>query len=87
MNETTDPPKDDQTRRKYVFVGGLPRSGTSLLCRNIARMEDCTGLKNTGVFEDEGQFLQDVYAVPLSMVAPAGAGSIRVCTAQRAQIC
>ncbi len=63
MNETTDPPKDDQTRRKYVFVGGLPRSGTSLLCRNIARMEDCTGLKNTGVFEDEGQFLQDVYAV------------------------
>jgi hypothetical protein len=24
-------------------------------------MEDCTGLKNTGVFEDEGQFLQDVY--------------------------
>jgi Sulfotransferase family len=46
---------------KYVFVCGLPRSGTSLLARNIARLEDCTGLKNTGVFEDEGQFLQDVY--------------------------
>jgi Sulfotransferase family len=46
---------------KYVFVCGLPRSGTSLLGRNIARMEDCTGFKNTGVFEDEGQFLQDVY--------------------------
>jgi hypothetical protein len=26
-------------------------------------MEDCAGFKNTGVFEDEGQFLQDVYAV------------------------
>ena len=61
MNETTDPPNGDQSRRKYVFVGGSPRSGTSLLGRNIARLEDCTGLKNTGVFEDEGQFLQDVY--------------------------
>ena len=61
MNETTDPHNGDETARKYVFVGGSPRSGTSLLGRNIARLEDCTGLKNTGVFEDEGQFLQDVY--------------------------
>jgi hypothetical protein len=53
----------DQTRCKYVFVGGSPRSGTSLLGRNIARMEDCTGFKNSGVYEDEGQFLQDVYPV------------------------
>src|SRR5260370_21272633 len=56
-----DSRKGDQTSRKYVFVGGSPRSGTSLLGRNIARLEGCTGLKNTGVFEDEGQFLQDVY--------------------------
>jgi hypothetical protein len=63
VNEASDKPGADQTRRKYVFVGGSPRSGTSLLGRNIARMEHCTGLKNTGVFEDEGQFLQDVYAV------------------------
>ena len=48
---------------KYVFVCGLHRSGTSLLGRNIARLEDCTGFKNTGEFEDEGQFLQDVYPV------------------------
>ena len=61
MNENSNQPDGDQSRRKYVFVGGSPRSGTSLLGRNIARMEDCTGLKNTGVFEDEGQFLQDVY--------------------------
>ena len=46
---------------KYVFVCGLPRSGTSILGRNIARMENCTGLQNTGVLEDEGGFLQDVY--------------------------
>ena len=61
MNEISSPPDGDGTGSKYVFVGGSPRSGTSLLGRNIARMEDCTGLKNTGVFEDEGQFLQDVY--------------------------
>jgi len=53
----------DATSRKYLFVCGLPRSGTGILGRNIARMNDCTGFKNTGVFEDEGQFLQDVYAV------------------------
>ena len=63
MDETSNQPDGDQSRRKYVFVGGSPRSGTSLLGRNIARLEDCTGLENTGVFEDEGQFLQDVYAV------------------------
>src|ERR1700720_1242966 len=52
----------DKGSSKYVFVCGLPRSGTSLLGRNIARLEDCTGFRNTGILEDEGQFLQDVYA-------------------------
>src|SRR5213595_120747 len=46
---------------KYVFVCGLHRSGTSVLARNIAKLEDCTGFTNTGVLEDEGQYLQDVY--------------------------
>ncbi|HWX14999.1 MAG TPA: sulfotransferase [Chthoniobacterales bacterium] len=53
--------ENESGQYKYVFVGGSPRSGTSLLGRNIARMENCSGLNNTGVFEDEGQFLQDVY--------------------------
>jgi len=48
---------------KYVFVCGLQRSGTSVLGRNVARLENCTGFKNTGESEDEGQFLQDVYPV------------------------
>lgn len=50
-----------EANRKYVFICGLHRSGTSLLGRNIARLEDCTGFKNTGVLMDEGQYLQDVY--------------------------
>jgi hypothetical protein len=52
---------NDGTNCKYVFVCGLPRSGTSVLARNIGRLHNCTGLKNTGVLEDEGQYLQDVY--------------------------
>jgi hypothetical protein len=52
----------DHNSVKHVFVCGLPRSGTSVLGRNIARLENCTGFKNTGVLEDEGQFLQDIYA-------------------------
>jgi hypothetical protein len=51
----------DKDHRKYVFVCGLQRSGTSVLARNIARLENCTGFKNTGVLQDEGQYLQDVY--------------------------
>src|SRR5438067_13166162 len=49
------------TGRRYVFICGLHRSGTTLLGRNVARLENCTGFSNTGVIEDEGQFLQDVY--------------------------
>lgn len=51
----------DSKGYKHVFVCGMPRSGTSILGRNIARMENCTGLHDTGVFEDEGRYLQDVY--------------------------
>jgi hypothetical protein len=53
--------EDKRDNCKYVFVCGLPRSGTSLLGRNIGRLENCTDFKNTGVIEDEGQYLQDVY--------------------------
>jgi len=55
--------RNDDKDCKYVFVCGLQRSGTSLLCRNVARLEDCTGFKNTGVLMDEGQFLQDIYPI------------------------
>src|SRR6266487_5732925 len=61
MMESMVARNSDHGRVKYVFVCGLPRSGTSLLGRNIARLESCTGLRDTGVLEDEGVFLQTVY--------------------------
>jgi hypothetical protein len=54
-------PNGESGNYTYVFVCGLQRSGTSVLGRNIARLENCTGFKNTGVPMDEGRFLQDVY--------------------------
>jgi hypothetical protein len=61
----------DPGRHKLVFVGGLHRSGTSLVARLIAAHPEASGLTGTGVFEDEGQKLQDVYA-PASAFGGAG---------------
>ena len=47
--------------RRLVFVGGLHRSGSSLLATALAAHPEISGLSNTGVVEDEGQFLQSVY--------------------------
>ena len=44
-----------------LFVGGLHRSGTTPLARWIADRPDVSALTGTGVPEDEGQHLQDVY--------------------------
>jgi hypothetical protein len=45
------------------FVGGLHRSGTTMLADLISRHPEGAGLRDTGVTEDEGQHLQDVYPV------------------------
>ena len=44
-----------------VFVGGLHRSGTSVLARTLATHPDIAGLRGTRGFEDEGQHVQDVF--------------------------
>ena len=43
---------------RYVFVGGLHRSGTSLVARLIAAHPEVAAMTGTGVPEDEGVFLQ-----------------------------
>ncbi len=46
---------------RFVFVGGLHRSGTTLLADLIADHPEVSGLSGTGVPMNEGQFLQRVY--------------------------
>jgi Sulfotransferase family len=59
-NERTEPVSSSPAPR-LLFVGGLHRSGTSLIHRCIARHPDVTGFSGTGVPEDEGQHLQSVF--------------------------
>lgn len=44
-----------------VFIGGLQRSGTTLLGNLLAQHPAATGLVGTPTAENEGQFVQDVY--------------------------
>lgn len=47
--------------KRFIFIGGLHRSGTSLLHEILRSHPDISGFENTGVSEDEGQHLQSVY--------------------------
>jgi hypothetical protein len=47
---------------RLLFLGGLHRSGTTPAARWIAQHPEVSAFRNTGVWEDEGQHLQDVYA-------------------------
>jgi len=45
---------------KFIFVGGLHRSGTSAIYKLLGSDPEVSIFRNTGVIEDEGQFLQDI---------------------------
>lgn len=47
--------------RRLTFVGGLHRSGTTLVARIIGASDDASVLTGTGNVLDEGQHIQDVY--------------------------
>lgn len=55
---------------RFVFIGGLHRSGTTVLGRVLADHPEASGLTGTGVTEDEGQHLQDVYRPALDFGGP-----------------
>lgn len=47
--------------KQLIFIGGLHRSGTSLLHEILRSHPRISGFANTGVPEDEGQHLQTVF--------------------------
>ena len=53
-----------------MFIGGLHRSGTSLLHRCLAGHPQITGFRHTGVPEDEGQHLQSVFPTARDVGGP-----------------
>jgi len=46
---------------KFIFIGGLHRSGTSPLFRILREHPEISGFHETGVPEDEGQHLQTIF--------------------------
>jgi hypothetical protein len=58
-------------RRSFLFVGGLHRSGTSVLHKIIRHHPAAAGLANRRVPKGEGQYLQDVFPPDLAF---GGAG-------------
>src|SRR5579875_518404 len=46
---------------RFIFVGGLHRSGTTFTARAITANPSVSGFEKTGVQEDEGEHLQSVY--------------------------
>ena len=47
--------------KKFIFIGGLHRSGTTLIAKCLAQHPSVSAFHDTGVPEDEGEFLQSVY--------------------------
>lgn len=51
----------ERTAHTFIFIGGLHRSGTTLLSDILRTHPQISGFTDTGVPMDEGQFLQSIY--------------------------
>lgn len=56
--------------KQFLFIGGMHRSGTSILHRLLCEHPLASGFADTGVFEDEGQHLQSVFPAAASYGGP-----------------
>jgi len=61
-------------RHKFIFLCGLHRSGTSPLFRILREHPQISGFRDTGVLEDEGQFLQTVFPAARDFGGPGRFG-------------
>jgi hypothetical protein len=59
---------------RFVFIGGMPRSGTSATYKLVGTHPKVSRLTDTGVGEDEGQFLQSIYPKEADLGGPARFG-------------
>ena len=60
--------------KRFVFIGGMPRSGTSAAYQMVGSHPDVSRLTNTKVPEDEGQYLQTIYQTGEALGAPGRFG-------------
>lgn len=56
--------------KTFLFIAGLHRSGTSILHRQLREHPQISGFHDTGVPEDEGQHIQDVFEPGRSFGGP-----------------
>ncbi|GBE11908.1 hypothetical protein BMS3Abin13_00184 [bacterium BMS3Abin13] len=56
--------------KRFIFLAGLHRSGTSLLHEILRCHPEISGFANTGVPKDEGQHLQTVYEAAKTLGGP-----------------
>ncbi len=74
LQEITGRDTASYQNKKFIFVCGLHRSGTSLFTKILQSHSEVGGFDNSGVIEDEGQFLQTVYAPDSEMGWPGSFG-------------
>jgi hypothetical protein len=64
----------ENAKKKFVFIAGLHKSGTSILFKCLRCHPQISAFHNTGFPKDEGQFLQTVYPIAKKFGGPGKFG-------------